>query len=245
MDEKTQMSSKNIFILGLLGGFLLLCTIGFFILIGVVLKGNKSNTNTNVVANTNTTQPTNQAAKTITLKDIKSTDHIRGGKDAKITIIEFSDTECPFCKRFHTTMLEVAKAYGNKIKWVYKHAPLDSHPKAATEAEAAECAADLGGNVAFWKFLDRLYDITPSNNGLDLAKLPEIATFAGLDKTKFEACLKSGKHKQVVSGHLQEAVAAGMSGTPYSVLVSGDQKIPLEGAYSVENMKSIIDSVLE
>jgi protein-disulfide isomerase len=248
------MSSKSSFLVGIVGGFLVLCAIGFFILLGVYLKtGFKGSTNTasTVVkiptTNTNTeTGTTNTGTTDIKLADIKSTDHIRGGKDAKVTVIEFSDSECPFCKRFHTTMLEVMKSYGDKIRWVYKHAPLDSlHANARKEAEAMECAAEIGGNAGFWKFTDRLYEITPSNDGLAASQLPEIAKYAGIDVTKFNTCLSSGKHATAVQTQLNEAQAAGLQGTPYSVVVGNGQKIPVSGAYPASEMKTIIDSLLK
>jgi len=255
------MSSKSIFLFGLTGGFLVVCTIGFIVLLGLVLsKGALSSTKTGNINNqpsnvANLNQNNNKAAQvqpsdsndssSIKLATIKSTDHIRGGKDAKVTIVEFSDSECPFCKRFHSTMLQVMKEYGDKVKWVYKHAPLDSlHQNARKESEAMECAAELGGNDGFWKYADRLYDITTSNDGLDASKLPEIAQYVGLDKSKFSKCLSSGKYANLVQIHLNEAQTAGMQGTPYSVIFSGDQKIPVSGAYPFSEIKKMIDSLL-
>lgn len=110
---------------------------------------------------------------------IKPDDHIRGNADSDIVIIEYSDLECPFCKRFHTTMQQLVKENGN-IAWVYRHFPLDQiHPKARNEAAAAECVYDQGGNDMFWKYVDRTFDITPGNNNLDPAEIPNIAQFAG------------------------------------------------------------------
>src|SRR3989344_4864332 len=108
---------------------------------------------------------------------ITSEDHIRGNPNAEVTIVEYSDYECPFCKSFHPTMQRIVDEYGDKVAWVYRHFPLDSiHSKARPEAVAAECAAELGGNDAFWKFTDRFFELTPSNNQTDTATvLPQIA----------------------------------------------------------------------
>ena len=87
-------------------------------------------------------------------------DHIRGNPDAPVKIVEYSDAECPFCKSFHSTMQRVVDEYGasGKAAWVYRHFPLDNiHPKADKEAEATECAAELGGNGTFWAYVDRLF----------------------------------------------------------------------------------------
>ncbi len=153
---------------------------------------------------------------------VTSADHIQGNiDDAKITIVEYSDLECPFCKVFHQTLETIMGTYhtDNQVAWVYRHFPLDRHPKAPHEAEASECAEELGGNDAFWKYITRLYSITPSNNGLDVAKLPEIAKFVGLDVTKFNTCLASGKYKSKIDSQLADGQRAGANGTPYSILV--------------------------
>jgi len=101
--------------------------------------------------------------------------------NAPVKIVEFSDTECPFCKRFHTTMQQVVKDSNGQVAWVYRHFPLDQlHSKARKEAEATECAAELGGNEKFWAYLNRLMEVTPANDGLDLAELPVIAAYVGL-----------------------------------------------------------------
>lgn len=108
--------------------------------------------------------------KDITLEPVTEKDHVYGNPQAELLIIEYSDPECPFCKRFHETMTQVMKEYGDagKVAWVYRHFPLDSiHSKARHEAEAIECAGELGGNEKFWAYLNKLMEITPSNNQLD------------------------------------------------------------------------------
>lgn len=102
------------------------------------------------------TKPANQ--KAYTFRPVDDTDHIIGSKDAEIIIIEYSDTECPFCKRFHDVMHQTIDAYNGKVAWVYRHFPLTSiHPLAESGAIATECAATLGGNDMFWKYLDALF----------------------------------------------------------------------------------------
>lgn len=115
---------------------------------------------------------------------INDGDHVLGNPNALVTIIEFSDTECPFCKKFHETMRKIIDEYGKdgKVKWVYRHFPLDQiHSKSRKEAEATECATEQGGNEKFWEFINKIYEITPSNNGLDPAELPKIAKSIGLN----------------------------------------------------------------
>jgi len=158
----------------------------------------------------------------IVVSSISEKDHILGNPEASVTIVEFSDTECPFCKMFQTTMQTVIDKYGKdgKVAWVYRHFPLDSlHSKARKEAEATECVNELGGNVAFWKMLDTIYAKTPGNNGLEASKLPEFAKEAGVDVEKFNTCLASGKYANIVEANFQDGIKAGAQGTPYSVAV--------------------------
>lgn len=177
---------------------------------------------------------------------VSSSDHVRGNPDAPVKIVEYSDTECPFCKRFHETMKQVAESNSN-VAWVYRHFPLDQlHKKARKEAVATECANELGGNDAFWKYIDRLFEITPANDGLDPAELPKIAQFVGLDVAKFNTCLASTKYDQHVEDEVQNAAATGGNGTPWSIVVSkSGKKYPLSGAQPLEAVKQLIDVALK
>lgn len=159
------------------------------------------------------------------VRPVSSADHVFGDPNASVKIIEFSDLECPFCKRFHYTMKQVVEAYKGKVAWVYRHSPIDQlHPKARKEAEASECAAELGGNTKFWAYIDRLFELTPSNNGLDPALLPKIATDVGLDGAKFTACVASGKYATKISSDLADAENSGGGGTPYSIVIAPNGK---------------------
>lgn len=183
------------------------------------------------------------------MRPVGDDDHIRGNPEAPVKIVEYSDLECPFCKRFHTTMQQVMEEYGKsgKVAWVYRHFPLDAlHSKARKEAEATECANELGGNTAFWSYTDRLFEVTPSNNGLDLAQLSIIAQDVGLDRTTFAACLDSGKYAKHVADDLEDARAAGGSGTPYSIAIAANgEKFPINGAQPYEEVKRIIELALQ
>jgi protein-disulfide isomerase len=188
------------------------------------------------------------ALKEIAVKKVQADDHILGPKDAKVTIIEYSDPECPFCKRFHNTMISLMadKNLEGKIAWVYRHFPLDSlHKKARYESEALECAGIVGGNEGFWKLTNKVYEVTTSNDGLDTSTLPALAESVGLPKDKFTACLTNGDAKAVVESSYQEAIKAGGGGTPYSILIGPKgQQIPISGAIPIEALKVQIESLL-
>lgn len=215
------------------------------------------------------------AAVAVALRDVSAGDHIRGNPDATITLVEYSDTECPFCKAFQATMQKLMDEYGKNgsLAWVYRHFPLDQlHPKARKEAENVECAAEIGGNAGFWNYLDRIFEITPSNNGLDAGELPKIATLLKLDEKKFNECVASGKYAEKVQKDYEDGERAGATGTPFNVLVlktaltptqeatiakiaaqsrgsitlaSDKTKITLNGALPYAAIKTILDAVLK
>lgn len=199
------------------------------------------------------TQPGNQAAQAgqptaADVEKLSEGDHVRGDRNARVLMIEYSDLECPFCKSFHPTAQKALSEYSGKIAWVYRHFPLDPiHSKADKEAEAAECAAEQGGNDAFWKFVDKVFEVTPSNNGLDPAQLPQIATQIGLDGNKLKSCLDSGKMAQKVESQYQGGVKAGVNGTPTSFLLDTKtgKSNKVAGAYPYDQLKPQIDSMLD
>lgn len=180
---------------------------------------------------------------------VSKTDHIRGSMNAAVKIIEFSDLECPFCKSFHQTVSKIMAEYGvsGNVAWVYRHFPLVSiHPKALREAQASECAAELGGNDKFWAYIDRIFAITPSNNGLDPAELSRAAAFIGLDTVKFDQCLVADKYKDKIAAQTQDAVNSGAQGTPYSVVITRrGEKLAVSGALPYDSIKQIIEQALK
>ena len=174
-------------------------------------------------------------------------DHIIGSRNAVLVIVEYSDTECPFCKSFHNTMHQIVRDYDGKVAWVYRHFPIAQlHSKAIKESEATECAAELGGNQAFWNYLDKLFETTNSNDSLDPSELPKIAAAVGLDVNAFNTCLSSGRHTELVKKSVEEAIKAGALGTPYSVIVTQDgQKVLINGAEPIAMVKAKIDALFK
>ncbi|MCB9326401.1 MAG: thioredoxin domain-containing protein [Lewinellaceae bacterium] len=183
--------------------------------------------------------------------EVISKDHIKGNINAKVKIIEYSDFECPFCKRFHSTMNQVMDEYGESgdVAWVYRQFPLDSlHPeKARLEAATSECVAEIGGNDAFWVFADAFFAVTPSNNQTDVAVvLPEIISNLGLSQEKIDECVSSGRYDQDIQDDINNALATGGRGTPWSIIVTeSGEKYPINGAQPYAGIKALIDIALE
>lgn len=182
------------------------------------------------------------------LKPVTSADYVRGNKDAKITLVQYSDFECPYCKKFHPVGQQIMAAYSNDVNWVYRHFPLDFHnPMATKEAEASECAGELGGNEGFWKFVDGIYEKTQSGgNGLTEDDLVTIAGGIGLDQTAFSSCLSSGKYEAKVKQDTAEGGKAGITGTPGNIFINnktGEVRV-MNGAQEFDTFKGLIDEML-
>lgn len=178
---------------------------------------------------------------------IKADDHILGNPQAEISLVEYSDIECPFCRTFHDTMQKLMVDYGQtgKLNWVYRHLPLvNVHPNALKQAEATECAAELGGNDKFWSYLDKLIVTTIAEKNPE-ANLINVATEIGLDKDKFTQCLNSGKYAQKIQGTSIEAENAGAQGTPFSVIKKGTKIVTVPGALPYETLKQNIEQLLK
>lgn len=199
-----------------------------------------------IVANAPTPSAADSASH---MRPVSADDHILGNPNADLVIVEYSDLECPFCKQFQTTMKQVMDVYGGpgKVAWVYRHFPIASlHSKAPKEAEATECANELGGAEKFWEYTDLVYQTTNSNNTLDAAELPKIAAQVGLDVTAFNTCLASGKYTAKVQADYDDAIAAGGRGTPTSIIISKDgTKTVVQGAQPYASLKATIDALLQ
>lgn len=154
----------------------------------------------------------------------------KGPKTAPVVIIEFSDYECPYCKRAEETVQQVLKAYGDKVRLVYRNYPLPFHANARPASEAAACAEAQG---KFWEYHEKLWT-APS---LGEAALKQIAGEIGLDQAAFDKCLANKEFTAVVDKDIAEASAVGVRGTP-AFFINGRM---ISGAQPFEKFKEIID----
>lgn len=160
---------------------------------------------------------------------------VRGAAEAQVTVVEFSDFQCPFCKQMHTTLSKLLEFYPGKVKLVYRDFPVDStHRQARQAAHAARCANDQG---KFWEYHDVLFTESPK---LTRAELKLYAQQVGLDAAKFETCLSSGIHSAAVQKDIDEGKRLGITGTP-AFFINGR---PLQGAQPLEAFARIIDDEL-
>lgn len=164
-------------------------------------------------------------------------DPILGDKNAELTLVEFSDYECPFCKKAFTDLLpDLKKDYINtgKLRLVYKDLPLPFHQNAVKEAEAAQCAKDQGGDVAYFKYHDQIFTKTSGGGtGISLDQLPALAKEINLNVAQFQKCLDDGKFKAEVDKDLAEAQKVGASGTPTWFLGKTNSSDTIDGTIIV------------
>ncbi len=158
-----------------------------------------------------------------------------GNADAKVTIIEFSDFQCPFCAKGYELLKEIKKKYGKKVKIAFKQYPLPNHNHAKKAAEASLCAADQN---KFWNMHDHMFQ---NQTALSVPDLKAAAKKLGLDSAKFDSCLDKGEKASLVNNDMEEGRKIGVKSTP-TFYVNGQL---VEGARSIEVFSEIIDSELK
>lgn len=177
------------------------------------------------------------------MPEITNDDYVRGAENPTVTLVEYSDFNCPFCQRFQPTMQQVMEEYGDQVAWAKRHMPVLGSNR---QAEAAECAGSLGGESAYWDFSSYYYDNitgTPGRGSDD--QLEEAAVAVGLNADQFNECLNSGEFSDKVNAQMQGGQAAGVSGTPGTIVVTADgpqELIP--GALPFEQVSEIIERYL-
>jgi protein-disulfide isomerase len=196
----------------------------------------------------NTAQAPVKPAEMKITKPSADKDHWIGNKDARYVFVEYSDLECPFCKKAHPDVVKLRDTYAGKMAFVYRHFPLSFHQNAAKEAEATECATQLGGNDAFWKYSDTIFDRTTSNGtGFALADLGPLAAEIGLNQQDFQQCLDTGKFTQKVTDSIAEGSKAGVQATPSFVVydMKSGKSTLIEGAITYDSIKSTVDDFMK
>lgn len=152
-------------------------------------------------------------------EDVPADKSIYGNVNARFTLVEFSDLECPYCKRFHETPKQIVDASKGNINWQWMHLPLDFHnPAAKSGALAAECVRETKGNRAFWVFIDDFFKHS-GGGGKGVDDLVGLAESAGADRSQIEACLKEGRHADKINQQIQLAAQSGINGTPATFIV--------------------------
>lgn len=173
--------------------------------------------------------------------------HIYGSLQARFTLVEFSDFECSFCKRFHETPKRIVDSSKGMVNWQWKHLPLGFHnPASQVQAQAAECVAELGDNRKFWMFLEEVFKST-RGGGQGVADLVGVATSIGIEDGAFRECMQSGRHQAKVDEDVAQATKFGINGTPATFIVdnqTGNSQL-VSGAQPEQALLSAISKLAE
>jgi len=169
-------------------------------------------------------------------------DHVRGNPDAAVTLVEFSDLECPFCARLHPTLARIVEERDD-VNWIYRHFPLSTiHSSARSAAIASECVAELAGNDAFWAFTDAAFQ---NQHLLGANWYREQAAGFGIDQTAFDGCVSNRETASHVDADYNEAIASGGRGTPHVVIITASGGLrPFSGALPYEQISALVDQAL-
>jgi protein-disulfide isomerase len=171
------------------------------------------------------------------IDQVDENDHVLGNPLALQKIITYTDLDCPFCARFHDTMTMIMDEYGvtGQLAWVVRHFPLEQlHPTALDAALGAECAADLGGESAFWDYVAGYYEGSTVDT---------LVTELGLSSSAFDSCVSDVDTLKGVQADAADAIENGAQGTPWSVLIdeAGDILEFINGALPQEAVAAIIE----
>lgn len=221
--------------------------IGFaMIALAIFFTQNKAPSPAPITANNSS--ETTEIISTEGPRPVDETDNIRGNPNAPILLIEYSDYDCPFCKEFHDSMNLIMDEFGvdGRVAWVYRQFPIEQlHPNSPRISEAALCVGDVGGNDAFWKFTDLIFEQREYDAATNVVKLPDYAERAGVSAGEYTACMDSGRMRQPVLDSVKDGFDAGIRGTPYTFIVAGNQQAVINGARSYEGMRGIVTNLLQ
>jgi protein-disulfide isomerase len=231
---------------------------GMMIASAVLYNGAQSRANNNTASNTDSQQEQDDPvdARNISVDLSKDTPYLGSKSKSQIAIIEFSDFECPFCKKFHDeARKEIIEQYVNTDKAIlaWKDYPLDFHdPLATKQAVAAQCVYEQKGNQAYFEYVDLIFANTESGGeGMQESKLNELAReIQDLDTNKFDTCLKEEETLDKVKADMDFANQNGVNGTPGFIIGKLEdgkltQGIRIAGALPIDTFKTYIDEFLQ
>lgn len=197
-----------------------------------------------IFVNLHPAQPTVPAEEPTVQANVSApsaSDHIVGSPDAPIVLVEYSDFQCPYCAVIHPTLKRIVEESNGEIAWVYRHLPLASiHPQALPAALASECIAEQLGQNGFWAFADNMF---ADQSGMSATRYSAFAGQLGADVAQFNACVESKKYLSAIDTQAREAQSNGGTGTPFTVVVAGEEQIPISGALPYAQIMSVINSV--
>jgi len=246
--EGVRLSPKASFALGMLGGVLVLCSIGFFVLIGLIMNGNVALGDTAAaaeevdgadVAAQPAVEPEDDGTTVGDITPIGGNDHVVGPEDAPVTLIVYTDFECPYCGSFHPSLEQALEYFDGQVRATIRNFPLSFHANARPAANAAECAGEQG---EYFEYVSELF-ANQADLGNDLYE--EIAADLGLKMSQFRDCVENSKYDSKITADQNGGLAAGIQGTPGTLIIptNGEPQL-VPGAVPFEQFKAMIEAVL-
>ena len=238
--------SKTAFWIGCATSVLAVGTVGFIVLAGCMLTqkcavsglGLGDSEGKGIVVNA-PSGPEPDAIPTGTVPTVTDDDHMLGDKNAPVTLIEYSDFECPYCSSFEPTLSQILKTYAGKVRLVYRHFPLSFHQNALPAALASECGSEQG---KFWEFHNALF---ANQDKLNDAYYTTLAQNNKLDMKKFAECVSTKKYEAKIQAEASAGGAAGINGTPGTFIIGKDgTATAVTGAVPEATLSAAIDKAL-
>lgn len=184
-------------------------------------------------------------------RELKQEEFMIGNKNRKVVLVEYSDLECPFCKKFHVeTMEKIYSKYKDSIGIAYRHFPLSIHKKAPKESEATLCVRSIGGNDTYKAYITKIFETTNGNDSLEFSSLEQIAKDLGVDRNKWNTCMASSTYTAAVQEDLTDGLEVGVQGTPNTfVLINEGREYKIltviNGARDEKYVSNVIDQALK
>ena len=173
---------------------------------------------------------------------LEEQDHFLGSRSASVKIVEYAEVECPYCKKLHPILLRILSENEGRVSLVYRHFPLTIHPKSFNEATALECVAEAKGDAGFFEYLDKLYEASPSNNNIDLAILPGLASELGIREETFSECLASDRYRARILRDVESGIGLNVDSVPHLIVVAPNGK---EFVFSRSPSYAALNAVIE
>ncbi len=184
-------------------------------------------------------------------RELKQEEFMIGNKNRKVILVEYSDLECPFCKKFHVeTMENIYSKYKDSIGIAYRHFPLSIHKKAPKESEATLCVRSIGGNDAYKAYITKIFETTNGNDSLELSSLEQMAKDLGVDRNKWNNCMASSTYAAAVQEDLSDGLEVGVQGTPNTFVLINEGReyrilTVINGARDEKYVSKVIDQALK
>lgn len=183
----------------------------------------------------------------IPVPPVHDADFVRGNPDAAIMFITYTDYECTACKNYYDSLNRLIQDYGmtGQVAWTQRHMALpEIHENSMVVANATECVGSLGGNRAFWKFTDRIFQERDLLSGVDLSTLPDHATASGIAVDEFTSCVEDERYYGYLADTTEDALNAGAAGVPYTIVMTGSEQGGLNGAQTYTALQMVTEELL-